>query len=130
LPRPLRVFLVEDNALIRDSLSSALEELAPVTVVGHAQARDEAVSALSAPALGCDLAIVDIFLKQGSGIGVLSDLRDAGRAVRCVVLSNYATPAIRQQCLALGAEAVFDKSSEIDALVDYCAARAAANEPS
>ena len=36
-----------------------------------------------------------------------------------VVLSNYATPDMRKRCAQLGADAVFDKSNEIDALVDY-----------
>jgi DNA-binding NarL/FixJ family response regulator len=39
---------------------------------------------------------------------------------KVVVLSNYATPDIRIRCAQLGADAVFDKSNEIDALVDYC----------
>jgi DNA-binding NarL/FixJ family response regulator len=37
-----------------------------------------------------------------------------------VVLSNYATPEIRTHCLQLGADAVFDKSTEIDDLIDFC----------
>ncbi|MEP7281721.1 MAG: response regulator [Rubrivivax sp.] len=122
--RKLRVFLVEDNAIIRHNLEAALEELAPVTVIGHAERSTDAVAALMAPGLGSDLAIVDIFLKEGSGIGVLAALRAASASVPCVVLTNYATPAIRTQCLALGAEAVFDKSSDIDALVAYCIERA------
>ena len=36
-----------------------------------------------------------------------------------VVLSNYATADMRKRCAQLGADAVFDKSNEIDALVDY-----------
>jgi two-component system OmpR family response regulator len=39
-----------------------------------------------------------------------------------VVLSNYATADMRKRCTQLGADAVFDKSNEIDALVDYCLA--------
>jgi len=39
-----------------------------------------------------------------------------------VVLSNYATDDMRRRCAQLGADAVFDKSNEIDALVDYCLA--------
>ena len=42
-----------------------------------------------------------------------------------VVLSNYATAEVRKRCNALGVDAVFDKSNEIDALVDYCIAMAA-----
>ena len=37
-----------------------------------------------------------------------------------VVLSNYATTDMRKRCSQLGADAVFDKSNEIDALIDYC----------
>jgi DNA-binding NarL/FixJ family response regulator len=40
--------------------------------------------------------------------------------LRRVVLTNYATPEIRAECLALGASRVFDKSSDIEALVSYC----------
>jgi len=36
------------------------------------------------------------------------------------VLTNYATPDMRKKCLELGADKVFDKSDEIDALIQYC----------
>ena len=42
-----------------------------------------------------------------------------------VVLSNYATPDMRRKCLELGADQVFDKSNEIDALIQYCGRLAA-----
>ena len=37
-----------------------------------------------------------------------------------VVLTNYATPDIRVRCHQLGVDAVFDKSNEIEALIDFC----------
>ena len=37
-----------------------------------------------------------------------------------IVYSNYATTAMRQRCLELGADAVFDKSTEIEQLLEYC----------
>ena len=67
-----------------------------------------------------DLAIVDLFLKQGSGLGVLEACRGRPAGQRVVVLSNYATADMRKRCAQLGADAVFDKSNEIDALVEYC----------
>ena len=67
-----------------------------------------------------DLAILDLFLKQGSGLGVLAACRDRKPTQKIVVLSNYATADIRQRCAQLGVDAVFDKSNEIDALVEYC----------
>jgi two-component system OmpR family response regulator len=53
---------------------------------------------------------------------VLEAFQARGPDQRVVVLSNYATPDIRKRCSQLGADAVFDKSNEIDALVDYCLA--------
>ena len=46
--------------------------------------------------------------------------RSTGQPCKLVVLSNYATPDMRRKCLELGAERVFDKSNEIDALILYC----------
>ena len=46
-----------------------------------------------------------------------------------VVLSNHATSDVRWRCAQLGADAVFDKSTEIDALVDYCVQAAGKVEP-
>ena len=48
------------------------------------------------------------------------------QARRMVVLSNYATPDMRRKCLELGADRVFDKSADIDALILYCGSLAAA----
>ena len=37
------------------------------------------------------------------------------------MFSNYINASVRKRCAQLGVDAVFDKSTEIDALVDYCA---------
>lgn len=121
----LRTYIVEDNATIRDNLVETLQELASVRSLGWSDSEEEARRWLAAHRDGWDLAIVDLFLKQGSGLGVLQAARDRGTAQRVVVLSNYATPDMRRRCDELGADAVFDKSNEIDALVDYCLALAA-----
>jgi two-component system, OmpR family, response regulator len=118
----LRTYIVEDNATIRENLIGTLEELASVVPLGWAESEADAKEWITANAGQWDLAIVDLFLKQGSGLGVLEAFQDRGADQRVVVLSNYATPDIRKRCSQLGADAVFDKSNEIDALVDYCLA--------
>ena len=105
---------------MRENLAATLEELLPVAVVGVADDEAGAVSWLTDPANECDLAIVDLALRRGSGLGVLNALRVAESQIRRVVLTNYATPDVRRRCMTLGAAQVFDKSAEIDALVDYC----------
>ena len=118
----LRTYIVEDNATIRDNLIETLAELAAVQALGWADTEKEAKSWMAEHSRGWDLLIVDLFLRQGSGLGVLEACQERGRGQRVVVLSNYATDDMRQRCAQLGADAVFDKSNEIDALVDYCLA--------
>lgn len=115
-----RTFIVEDNPTIRNNLVATLVELADVQVVGQADAEDEGRASLAHLGSGWDLVIVDLFLRQGSGLGVIAALRMRQPHQKLVVLSNYATPDIRRKCLQGGADAVFDKSNEIDALIEFC----------
>jgi DNA-binding NarL/FixJ family response regulator len=116
----LRTFIVEDNSTILENLMATLDELASVDTVGTSETENDGKAWLSANAANWDLAIVDLFLKQGSGLGVLAACRERRPHQKVVVLSNYATTDIRKRCAQLGVDAVFDKSNEIDALVDYC----------
>ena len=116
----LKTYIVEDSQVIRDSLIAALEEMTPVKVVGVAEDEATAVRWLTESSNAADLVIVDIFLKLGSGLGVLRAADRARRPRTMVVLSNNATPEIRRRCAELGASKVFDKSNELEALMLYC----------
>ena len=116
----LKAFIVEDSPVIRENLVAALEEMAPIDVIGTAEDESGAVAWLRSPDNRCDLVVVDIFLKSGSGLGVLKAAAASPANLKLVVLSNYATPDMRRKCLELGADRVFDKSNEIDALILYC----------
>jgi len=122
--RPLDVYVVEDNVIVLDSLIAALEELAPAHVVGTAADESVAVDWLATGGRRCDLVIVDIFLRTGSGLGVIAAARRHRPDAALVVLSNYATDEMRARCLASGADRVFDKSRDIDQLVAFCVALA------
>jgi len=117
---PLKTYIVEDSPVIRENLIAALEEMVPVQVVGTAEDETSAVGWLRQADNECHLVIVDIFLKAGSGLGVLRAAGNGAKPFKLVVLSNYATPDMRRKCLELGADRVFDKSNEIDALILYC----------
>jgi ActR/RegA family two-component response regulator len=116
----LITFLVEDNSTIRDNLIPAMEDLVNASVVGYAETESEAALWLKAHADEWHLAVVDLFLKEGSGLGVLASCRERSAEQRVVVLTNYATADIRERCMKLGADAVFDKSNELDAFLEYC----------
>lgn len=121
----LITYIVEDSATIRENLISTLEEIAPVKVVGFAETECEASRWLLDNNGDWQLAIVDLFLKEGSGLGVLKGCQHRQSNQKVVVLTNYATADIRQRCAVLGSDAVFDKSNELDLLLDFCAAATA-----
>jgi DNA-binding NarL/FixJ family response regulator len=107
--------------VIRQNLIATLEEMLPLTVVGWAEDERSAVNWMSTTGAACDLMIIDIFLKSGTGLEVV---RQAGRLLpnaHLVVLTNYATLEMRQRCRMLGANQVFDKSAELDELLAHCA---------
>ena len=125
----LKAFLVEDQPAIRDSLFEALAEVSGIEAVGWASTEKAATAWLRDPANHWDIAIVDLVLEPrgGSGFGVLQALRQRAPTQKMVVLTATANPQVRRYCEAVGADGVFDKGMETEALLDYCAklARAA-----
>lgn len=118
----LKAFIVEDSPVILENLIATLEELAQVEVVGSVADEAGAVRWMSRdPEGSADLFIVDVFLRSGTGLGVLQAAQQLGIRARRVVLTNYATEEMRRRCASLGAERVFDKSRELDDLISYCA---------
>lgn len=116
----MKIFILEDSKPILNSLIETLEELTPSKIVGSATDEASAIDWLSQPCNSFDLIIIDIFLKSGSGITVLKSIIDLSIQAKRVVLTSYASPEMRARCAALGAHRVFDKSSQMDELIDYC----------
>jgi DNA-binding NarL/FixJ family response regulator len=119
LPR-LRTFIAEDSAIILESLVPMLEEWGDVKVVAVAADESSALAWLAIHAHEVDLLIVDIFLRNGSGLGVLRAVKGLPAHARKLVLTNYATEHMRQKCRSIGADELFDKSTDLDALLAYC----------
>jgi DNA-binding NarL/FixJ family response regulator len=115
----LAVFVVEDNEEIQENLAGALEELTCAKVVGGSGSEEGALAWLAAHH-DWDVLLVDLFLKGGSGMRLVQGVQRTRPGQKIVVFSNYVNAAVRKRCAQLGVDAVFDKSTEIDALVDYC----------
>ena len=115
----LAVFIVEDNPEIQENLVGALEDLTCVKVVGGSGTEEGALQWVAANN-SWDMLIVDLFLKGGSGMRLVQRVQRARSEQKIIVFSNYVNASVRKRCAQLGVDAVFDKSTEIDALVDYC----------
>ncbi|VVE66653.1 chemotaxis protein CheY [Pandoraea pnomenusa] len=115
---PLKVLLIEDSAVIRESLSEALGSTGMLQVTGVAETADDAVRTLKEDSF--DAVIVDIQLRRGSGMDVLSYLHQTGllSQLMAIVLTNYALATYRKRCQQLGVQYFFDKSLEFDRVIE------------
>jgi DNA-binding NarL/FixJ family response regulator len=68
-----------------------------------------------------DLAVIDLVLEEGTGLGVVARSRERRPGAKVVVFSDYVTPGLRQHCLGMGADEAFQKSTETRAFLDFCA---------
>jgi CheY-like chemotaxis protein len=106
----LKVFLVDDLLSTRTLIVELLNQLGGFDVAGSAVTEAEAKLWLDENP-GCwDVLIVDLVLQEGSGMSLVSHSKRLRPQAKVVVFSAYASPGIREHCLALGADAVFDKA--------------------
>ncbi|MDB5827936.1 MAG: hypothetical protein JWQ73_2156 [Variovorax sp.] len=97
----------------------SLVDLAAADLVGFAENESDAIRWLTGKRNAWDDAVIDLFLKQGNGLGMLAAVRTRRRGRRAIVLTNYCTDFMRTWCSALGAEAVFDKSTQLGEFFEY-----------
>lgn len=116
----LNTFLVEDEPQLLENLSTAMALIVKARIVGTAETERDAADWFSTHAKEWDLAVIDLFIKDGTGFGVLANMPCHGPRQRIVILTNSASSANRSRCLRLGADAVFDKTRELDAFFEYC----------
>lgn len=114
--RPLYVFLVEDEEFMRERV---IETIASnrVTIADYADSAAAAIAKLRE--LPCDLIILDLELKHGTGFQVLRELR-GNSSVKpwIVVFTHFIDAHFRKQAMALGADFFVDKAQGVDSLAE------------
>lgn len=116
----LDVLILEDSRLLRELLVDVLSSIDDIAVVAQAEEQETGLrlTEMHQP----HLVIVDLELAGGSGIGFLDALRkDRGRYgdPRAVVFTNHGSSVLRRRCENLGIDGFFDKSYQLDDLIDY-----------
>jgi DNA-binding NarL/FixJ family response regulator len=114
----MKIFLVDDSDVFRSALATLLGALPGLTIVGEAVDADEATSAILHA--NPDLVILDLKLRTGSGIHVLESVKLLRPTLRVLVLTNHAHSLYRDRCMAAGADHFFDKSADMDRVVELC----------
>jgi DNA-binding NarL/FixJ family response regulator len=106
----MRVFVVDDSALLREQVVGMLSALGGIDMVGQAQYPLEAFHAICV--LRPDVVILDIHLIGGSGIDVLERIKQLEPSPIVIILTNSPGPPYRRKCMMAGADFFLDKSSE------------------
>ena len=93
-----KILLVDDHPLVREWLGSLINQQPDLVVCGEAESAAEALRFLGAQSP--DLAIVDLSLKEGSGLELIKTIKSNYPYVAVIVLSmhdekHYAERAIR-----------------------------------
>ena len=113
---PLRVFLVEDSAAVRELMIENLSDIPGLSFTGFADTESDALAQLQQDAH--DVVIFDIELKQGNGISLLRTLATAGLLEHTfkIIFSNNVSSAYRRVGEQYGVRYFFDKTSELPRL--------------
>lgn len=100
-PPPLRLVLADDHALLRSGLRLVLDAEPGLSVVGEAGDVPEAVRLLTE--LRPDVALVDLAMPGGGGIGVLHAIREHRLPTRALVMTMFDTVPYLRAALDAGA---------------------------
>ncbi len=114
------VVIIEDSMLLREMLVDVLSSVDDVSVVGEAE--DQSGGLHSMETKQPHLVIIDLELKAGSGIGVLTALsndRERYGNPKTVIFTNHGSSVLRRRCEDLGVDGFFDKSYQLDDLIDF-----------
>lgn len=115
----MKVFIVEDSALVREQLARLIECQERLQLTGWAGDEEGAVRAILEQRP--DLVLLDIALAPGSGINLLRRIREAGSGARVLVMTNNTDPSLRDACEAMGISGFYDKTLELPACFEKIA---------
>jgi len=105
LPKPASqsrtVFLVDDHPLVREWLVNLIQQQPDLRVCGEAESGLQAREAIAR--MRPDVAIVDISLKDSSGLELIKDLRQTCPQVAVLVLSMHEESHYAERALRAGA---------------------------
>ena len=112
----IRVLIIDDHPIVRDSLSRLVNGQADMVVVGAAGNASEAHAAVRTQRP--DVIVLDIALADAHGLELLQNLLGPETATRAVVFSMYDDRTYAERAIRSGAHGYVMKSSPTQSLLD------------
>lgn len=116
----VRVFLIDDHAIVRAGIRMLLESQESISIVGEAESAEEALQ--KAATSQADIIITDLTLPAMSGIELTRVLKASLPNTRFIALSMHEEPEYVQSFLEAGGSGYVPKSSVETGLLDAVAA--------
>lgn len=113
---PVRVLVVEDHHIVRHGLRAMLSTQSDLAVV--AESADAADALRLYESSRADIVLMDLRLRDGSGIDAIRDLRREHPRCRIVVLTNYSDEEHVSNAVAAGASGYVLKDADPSQIVD------------
>lgn len=107
--KPIKVFLVEDQAMILGALVALLEREADIDVVGRAVSAEEALVLLEDTAV--DVLLTDIELPGQSGLDLAETVHARSPGIRIIMLTTFGRAGYFERAMGAGASAYILKDS-------------------
>src|ERR687887_2845373 len=111
-PRPIRVLLVDDHAVVRRGLRGFLELLDDIEVVGEAETGRRAIE--QAWALQPDVVLMDLVMPDIEGIEATVEIKSNAPGCEVVVLTSFGDESKVTAALEAGASGFILKDAEAD----------------
>lgn len=112
----IRVFLVDDHAVLRAGLRRLLEDEDDMQIAGEAAGGVEALSKLAT--IACDVVVLDLSLPGRSGFDVLTEIRARRPDLKVLVLSVYPESQYAARLLKAGAAGYLSKGRSSDDVLE------------
>jgi len=111
----ISVFVVDDHEMVAESLLMALDSAGDLRSAGRAGSVAEARRVL--PFTDVDVVVVDFRLPDGTGIELVTELRDQMSNAAFVLVTAFADAGVLADALAAGCRAFVSKSSGVNSLL-------------
>ena len=111
-----KVFLVDDHPLVREWLTNLINQQPDLVVCGEAESAPQALQAIALAKP--EVAIVDISLKDSSGIELIKTLKQFRPAMSVLVLSMHDESLYAERALRAGAKGYIMKRETTKKVID------------
>jgi len=111
----IKIFIVDDHEIIRESLKNILKDEVDLVVVGEARNGDEVLQNIKD--IDCDIMLLDLNMPGRCGLDLIADLKELKLNMHILVLSIHPEDMFVLRMLKTGASGYLSKNAALKELL-------------